>query len=185
MIPMQFLSQYVKHPRSVGALMPSSQQLSQQMVASINFEAARCIVEYGPGTGVFTEQLLSKKKPETKLLVFETNEKFYRLLKQQYKGVPNVHIIYDSAERIGHYVKMHGIDQVDYVVSGLPFASLPKEVSEKILSETKKALSVDGEFITFQYTKFKQKYFRTFFSDIHIDKVFLNMPPAFVFKCTQ
>jgi phospholipid N-methyltransferase len=185
MIPMRFFSQYVKHPRSVGAVLPSSQQLSQQMVASIDFEKAQCIVEYGPGTGVFTKQLIDKKSGNTKLLVFENNEKFYRILLQKYGGLKNVHIIFDSAERVSHYLKKHGLSKADYIVSGLPFASLPKEVSEEILRETKKVLDEGGEFITFQYTKFKQKYFQTFFSDIKVDTVIFNMPPAFVFKCTR
>jgi phospholipid N-methyltransferase len=185
MTPMRFLSQYVKHPRSVGAVMPSSQQLAQQMVASINFDTADCIVEYGPGTGVFTQQLIQKKRPGTKLFVFETNEKFYRLLKRKYKGMANVHIIFDSAEQVGSYLKKSGIGKADYIVSGLPFASLPKEVSEKILEETRNALSNEGEFITFQYTKFKQKHFQTYFNEIQVDKVFLNLPPAFVFKCSR
>lgn len=185
MIPMRFLSQYVKHPRSVGAVLPSSQLLAQQMVASIKFESAECIVEYGPGTGVFTEQLIQKKRQDTKLLVFETNEKFYRLLNRKYKGARNVYIINDSAEQVNYYLKKYGIRKVDHIISGLPFASLPKTVSAKILQETQNVLAADGEFITFQYTKFKQKYFETFFSDIQINKVLLNMPPAFVFKCTR
>ncbi|MDN7240321.1 rRNA adenine N-6-methyltransferase family protein [Planococcus sp. N028] len=185
MIPMQFISQYVKHPRSVGAVLPSSPQLTQQMVASINFDIAQCIVEYGPGTGVFTDQLIQKKRENTLLLVFENNEKFHRILQQKYEGIKNVHIIYDSAEHVSRYLRKYGFTNADYIVSGLPFASLPKEVSEQILTETRKVLGTEGEFITFQYTKFKQKYFKTFFSDIEINKVILNMPPAFVFKCTR
>lgn len=185
MTPMRFLSQYIKHPRSVGAVVPSSRLLAEQMVASINFESATCIVEYGPGTGVFTEQLIQKKRQDTKLLVFETNKKFYLLLKRKYRSENNVFIINDSAERVSHYLEKYGIVKVNHIVSGLPFASLPKNVTEKILHETKKVLDADGEFITFQYTKFKQKYFKTHFSEIQVNKVFLNMPPAFVFKCTR
>lgn len=185
MIPMQFFSQYVKHPRTVGAVLPSSQQLSQQMIASINFNTARCIVEYGPGTGVFTEQLIQKKRENTLLLVFENNEKFHRLLQLKYGSIKNVHIIFDSAEHVSQYLRKYGVVKADYIVSGLPFASLPKEVSEQILIESRKVLGEEGEFITFQYTKFKQKYFKMFFSDIEINKVILNMPPAFVFKCTR
>ncbi|PSL35178.1 phospholipid N-methyltransferase [Planomicrobium soli] len=185
MIPMQFLSQYVKNPRSVGALVPSSKLLARQMIAPIKFEHAECIVEYGPGTGVFTEQIIQKKRPDTKLLVFETNEKFYRLLKLKYGSLKNVYILNDSAEKVSDYLKKHSIEKADYIISGLPFASLPKTVSANILKETQNVLAVEGEFITFQYTKFKQKYFNTFFSGIEVNKVTLNMPPAFVFKCTR
>ncbi|RNF40907.1 class I SAM-dependent methyltransferase [Planococcus salinus] len=185
MIPLQFFTQYMKHPRSVGAILPSSRQLAEQMVASIRFESTDCIVEYGPGTGVFTEQLIQKKRNSTKLLLFENNRGFYELLQQKYGDMDNVHIIFDSAERVAHYLNKYGVEQVDYIVSGLPFASLPKEVSERILRETKKVLGQDGVFITFQYTRFKQKYLHSFFTSIQVDKVLRNAPPAFVFKCIQ
>jgi phospholipid N-methyltransferase len=185
MIQLQFFSQYIKHPRRVGAILPSSRQLAAQMVSSINFASSECIIEFGPGTGVFTEQLIKKKQPHTKLLLMENNKEFYEMLHMKYGAVENVHVIHDSAERIAHYTTSLGIARVDYVVSGLPFASLPKEVSERILTETRKVLGEDGEFITFQYSRFKQKYLKSFFSEIQIDKVVFNMPPAFVFKCVQ
>lgn len=185
MIPLQFFSQYMRHPRSVGAILPSSRQLAQQMVASIHFDASDCIVEYGPGTGVFTEQLVQKKPSNTKLLIFENNKKFYDLLLRRYGDMDNVYLIYDSAERVAHYLEMHGIEKVDYIVSGLPFASLPKSVTEGILEATKQVLGKDGEFITFQYSKLKQKHLQSFFSQIEVDKVMRNTPPAFVFKCIQ
>lgn len=185
MIQLQFFSQYIRHPRRVGAILPSSRHLAEQMVSSINFASSGCIIEYGPGTGVFTEQLILKKQPHTTLLLIENNKEFYEMLNRKYGAIENVHVIHDSAERIAHYMKAYGVDGVDYVVSGLPFASLPKEVSERILTETRKVLGEDGEFITFQYSRFKQKYLQSFFSDIQIDKVVFNMPPAFVFKCVQ
>ena len=49
-----FLLEYIKNPRKVGAIMPSSKYLAHEMISSIDFENIDCIVEYGPGTGVFT-----------------------------------------------------------------------------------------------------------------------------------
>ncbi|MEH6892439.1 rRNA adenine N-6-methyltransferase family protein, partial [Bacillus sp. JJ864] len=66
---LHFLSEYIKHPRTVGAAFASSKQLAKQMVSPINFEKAKCIIEYGPGTGVFTEQLIQHKHNDTVLLI--------------------------------------------------------------------------------------------------------------------
>ncbi|AQQ52863.1 class I SAM-dependent methyltransferase [Planococcus lenghuensis] len=185
MVILQFVGQYIKHPRKVGAVHPSSRKLAHQTVAFVDFESAECIVEYGLGTGVFTELLVQRKHGDTKLLVFESNRKFYEILQRRFGGMENVHIIHDSAEHVGRYVEQYGIGKVSHVVSGLPFTSLPREVSERILQETRNVLGMEGEFVTFQYSKLKQVYFNSFFSDIQINKVLQNIPPAYVFKCSR
>ena len=79
-----FLKQYLRTPRSIGAIAPSSKYLAEKMVSDIDFEAAGCIVEYGPGTGVFTDELLKKLRPETKLLLLEANKDFCTRLRKKY-----------------------------------------------------------------------------------------------------
>ena len=69
----EFLKQYLKNPRSVGAIAPSSRMLAENMMKPVDFDRAACIVEYGPGTGVFTEELIRRKRPETALYIIERN----------------------------------------------------------------------------------------------------------------
>ena len=178
-----FIKQYVKNPRTVGAIAPSSEKLACKMVEDINFINATCIIEYGPGTGVFTEKILNKKKDSTIFIAIEYNSVFYRLLKEKFKHEKNFILINDSAENLKKYLNKYNIDKVDYVVSGLPFASLPDAMSKKILDITKDILKANGEFITFQYSLFKMKLFRMYFERIKKKKVFLNLPPAYVLKC--
>ncbi len=178
-----FIKQYVKNPRTVGAIAPSSEKLAYKMVEDINFINASCIVEYGPGTGVFTEKILNKKKDSTIFIAIEYNTVFYKLLKERFKHETNFILINDSAENLKKYLNKYSIDKVDYVVSGLPFASLPDNMSKKILVITKDILKANGEFITFQYSLFKMKLFRMYFERIKKKKVFLNLPPAYVLKC--
>lgn len=179
---LSFLFQYIVHPRAVGAVLPSSRFLGDKMMETINFQKAEYIVEYGPGTGVFTEKLLEKRNPKTIVLLVENNKEFHLLLKEKFKGEKNVFNVYGSAENIGGYLKEHCIPYADYVVSGLPFASLPKSVSVNILLNTAKILKKDGQFITFQYTKFKKTFIEQFFAKIDIKREFRNLPPAYVFS---
>ncbi|WP_032122263.1 class I SAM-dependent methyltransferase [Clostridium amazonitimonense] len=178
-----FLKQYILNWRTVGAIFPSSKKLACKMVDNIDFENAKCIIEYGPGTGVFTEELIRRKYSSTKLFIIEYNYEFYNMLKEKYSKVENLYIINDSAENIEEYLKKEGIENVDYIVSGLPFASLKKEMSESILNKSKDILKVHGKFITFQYTLFKRNFINRFFNNINIDKVMINMPSAYVFIC--
>lgn len=179
----KFLLEYFKSPRTVGAIAPSSKRLADRMVSDIDFENAKCIVEYGPGTGVFTDNLVKLKKKDTILLLIEYNKEFYKNLYETYKGYDNIILINDSAENVDKYLKEYNINKVDYVVSGLPFASLPKNVSDNILRKTKSILKKDGLFITFQYTLLKKEFIGSYFKKIYIEKEMLNLPPAYVLKC--
>ena len=182
---LSFLKQYRSKPRAVGAVLPSSKYLAEKMVHNIDFDSARCIVEYGAGTGVFTDEILKFRKPDTTLLLFENNEEFYKQLNEKYSGETNVHIVNDSAEYVGKYLLEHNIVCADYIISGLPFASLPKEVSTKILEQTRKYLKPNGSFTTFQYTMLKRDFIGQFFADIVIERELRNIPPAYVFCCSN
>lgn len=179
-----FIKQYITKPRTVGAIFPSSKHLANKMIEDIDFSMANCIVEYGAGTGVFTDAILKMRKKETILLLFESNKIFFDLLDNKYKNTQNLYIIHDSAEHIGKYMAMYHIPWIDFIISGLPFASLPQHISENILTQAKMHLRQDGRFIAFQYTLFKKKIFRQYFTRIEIKRESRNIPPAYVFCCS-
>ena len=180
-----FLLEYLRHPRRVGAVAPSGKGLAEKMMEPIDFDRAECIVEYGPGTGSFTEELCRRKRPETRLVLIEQNREFFETLKERFGQVENLVIIRGTAAKADQYLRRLGIDQADYIVSGLPFASLPKELSVQIFQATLRSLAVEGRFITFQYTLVKEKFFREYFllEDMLFEKK--NLPPAFVFVCAR
>ena len=101
----KFLREYFKSPRTVGAVAPSSKKLAEKMAHDIDFDSAKCIVEYGPGTGVFTERLMKKIKKHTLLMLVEYNEEFCKQLEEKYRKYSNVVVINDSAENVDKYLK--------------------------------------------------------------------------------
>ncbi len=176
----KFIRQYILHPRSVGAIAPSGKNLALKMMEPIDFKTAKVIVEYGPGTGSFTRKLICKKKDSTVLVLIEQNKEFVKILEKEFKNVKNLFIINDSAENVSKILQELGYKHADYVVSGLPFTSLPKSVSVNIFNETNKILD-KGLFITFQYSKVKKKFFEDYFNFHDILFVMKNVPPAYVF----
>ncbi len=180
-----FFGQYIKNVRTVGAIAPSSRFLARKMVRSIDFAKTNVIVEYGPGTGVFTAELIARKRPATKLVIIEQNTAFYNVLYQKYAQHKNVILVHDSAENIESIIRSHGIKKVDYIISGLPFAALPPHVSHRILTDTARLLAAKGTFVTFQYTLLKKNFMHGFFTDIMITREYRNIPPAYVFVCTN
>ena len=177
---MGILAEFLKHPRKIGAIAPSGRHLSAKMMMPIDFTSAKVIVEYGPGTGSFTKELVSRRSSDTTLILIEQNEAFCEQLRASFDNLPNLFIMHGSAENVGQYLEACGAPSADYIVSGLPFASLPATVSDQILNATKLALGREGQFITFQYSLVKKKFLEKYFQVINCWKVAKNLPPAFV-----
>lgn len=180
MSALQFVKEYVKQPRTVGAVLPSSKVLARQMVEEIDFDEVRSIAEFGPGTGVFTEEILRRKRDGTVLMLIEENREFCDLLHDRYGERDDVVVIHGSAEDVRVHMKTCGIRQLDAVVSGLPFASLPNDVSHAILRVTNQVLAPGGVFVTFQYSMMKKALFQQYFAGMEWQRVWWNVPPAYV-----
>jgi phospholipid N-methyltransferase len=177
-----FFREYVKNIRTVGAILPSSRFLARKIIEGVDFASAQTIVQFGPGTGSFTKEIITKKRSVTKLLLIEKNTTFCHQLQRQYGGAKNVIIVNDSAEHLEALLKQHKLpDQVDYIISGLPFASLPRATSVQILTAARNHTK-KGSFITFQYTLLKLAFFEEYFSHITIGRELRNIPPAYVLR---
>lgn len=182
----EFLAEYIRHPKTVGAVAPSSKYLAENMIKNIDFEHCSVIAEYGAGMGIFTAEVIKHKKRDTKFIVIERNKHFYKILHRKFAKCRNVFVIHGNAQNLRKYMKKCGVDSVDYIISGLPFASLPHDISDKVLAETRKIIKESGgKFITFQYTLFKTGLFRRFFDIVDTDFTLKNIPPAFVLTMTS
>jgi phospholipid N-methyltransferase len=177
-----FLGEFIKGRKTVGAVAPSSKFLTKKMIAPIDFQKADIILELGPGNGVFTKAILERMKQTSKIFSFELNTAFYQHI---FNNVDDkrLTLINDSAEKIDEYLEKHGIGKVDYIVSSLPFTVIPKEVKLTIIDKCVNQLKDDGMFIQFQYSLNAKKLLSLKFSQVKIDFSALNFPPAFVYKC--
>lgn len=177
-----FILEYLKNPRKVGALAPSSKRLARRMVKPINFENCKCIVEFGPGTGVFTDEIIALKDEDTVFILIEQNKEFWSRLHQRYQHKKNIHVIHGDAANVGSYLAKYDQKKADYIVSGLPFTSLPKKASQNILKAVQNVIGDSGRFITFQYTMLKKSIFLHWFHLVHTNYELLNFPPAFILE---
>ena len=176
----QFLREYLTAPNTIGAIAPSSRHLAASMTASIDFDKARCIVEYGAGTGVFTREVAARKRRDTTIIVIEQNDRFYEMLRKQFQGMPGVVLIHGDAGNVCGFLREQGFRHADHIISGLPFTSLPRQVSHRILSQTQKAIGTEGVFTTFQYTLLRKAFLEHYFNIQRIVRVWRNLPPAYV-----
>ena len=107
-------------------------------------------------------------------------------------GAKPVPIVDLSAEQIQKYLAQHHRKKADYIISGLPWANMPINVQEAILSAVLAALAPEGMFTTFSYVhafwlprarRFRERL-EHYFSDVKTSRiVWRNLPPAFVYRC--
>ncbi len=168
----------------VGAMSPSSRFLARKMLQPIDFNTTRVIVELGPGTGVFTRKMLELLHPEGIMLVFELNDHFMAQLQKEFKD-PRVHLIHDSAEKIGEYLAKFNLSQVDAVVSSLPLANFPEDLRNRILNESHKVMNEKSIYVQFQYSLNAKKAIQKVFRSVEITFTAVNFPPAFVYACRK
>lgn len=187
-----FMKQFCRAPRTIGAIAPSSRMLANRMLQPINFAKAKVIVEYGPGSGAFTRQVLNHiNLDRTIFFGLELNEQMNRLASTQ---VPEITIYQDSAAEIRKYLKQYGVKHADAIISGLPWASFPEGLQDEILGETVAGLPRGGIFSTFAYLhglvlpsgiRFRKKLEQHFSEVSTSPVVWGNMPPALVYWCKK
>lgn len=186
---LKFLTQFRRAPRSVGAIVPSSDALARAMIAPIDFATARTIVEFGPGTGVMTAAILKRLGPNTKYVGIEINAAFHRTLTIRY---PNLQFFNRGAQDVTDILAALGIDSCDAIVCGLPWASLPIELQNRIMAGMLQVLRPGGVFVTFAYLQglvlpaagALRRRLKAEFSRVETTKiVWGNVPPAFAYVC--
>ncbi len=180
-----FIKEAFKNIKTTGTIMPSSRFLIKKMLQDIDFNTVQLIVEYGAGNGIITKQILNKMNVNTTLICFEINDAFYNQLLQI-----NDHrliVLKQSAADISSILKNRNLKTVDYFISSLPLAIMPLALSKNILNCSKNALKNNGLFIQYQYSTNFFKNFKQIFgkNNVNLNFEILNLPPAFIYKCTK
>jgi phospholipid N-methyltransferase len=186
-----FLRQFVQSPRTVGAVLPSSAVLARVMLAPIDFAAARAVVEFGPGTGAFTREIAARLAPDCRYLGIELNPAFVRALTT---GFPRLAFVHGSVADLTRIMAGQGIDGIDAVVCGLPWATLPIALQDQVFAAMDRALRPGGVFVTFGYLQslvlpgawaLRRRLRRVFAEVDHSRVVWGNVPPAFAYICRK
>ena len=179
-----FAKNFLQHPRMLGSLIPSSRFLVDRLLSKVDWRHARTIVEYGPGVGTITGRILQRMSPNTRLIVFEMNEDFVSYLKRAFPD-NRLHVIHGSAERVQKELEHLKLDGADYIISGIPFTTMPVQLREKIMRESRRALKPGGSVLVYQFTRAVLPYLKSHFD--HIDQEFelLNILPARLFYCRR
>jgi phospholipid N-methyltransferase len=178
-----FAANFLKHPVMLGSVIPSSRFLIERLLRQVEFDRARVLVEYGPGVGTFTREILARMRPDAVLVVLETNPDFVRFLRETVRD-PRLRLVHGSAADVEAALAREGHATADYAISGIPFSTLPPDVRETVLMATRKILGTTGVFLVYQFSPKVQTHLQRFFQRVQRSFEPLNVLPAQVFYCT-
>ncbi|MCW2361708.1 MULTISPECIES: class I SAM-dependent methyltransferase [unclassified Sphingobium] len=175
-----FLQQFIRHPRMVGSVIPTSDIAIHALLDPVDWQDVRCVVEYGPGTGVFTRRILERLGPDARLIAIDTNPMFVTHLRQ-HMADPRLICVEGSAADVEAILAREGFEAADYIISGLPFSTLPPAVADDIAAATARAIRPGGQFLVYQYSRFVLSRLEANFANVAQGMVWRCIPPARLF----
>jgi phospholipid N-methyltransferase len=178
-----FARNFLKYPKLLGSLVPSSPFLVNQLMSKVDWERARVIVEYGPGIGNITREILQRMRPDAVLVTIELNSEFVEYLRDEIRD-PRLHVVYGSASEVGEILARLNLDHADYIISGIPYSTIPDPVRRKIVRESRRLLEPAGALVVYQFTRTVLPYLEPIFGQVQQDFNLLNILPARIFYCT-
>jgi phospholipid N-methyltransferase len=176
----QFLRGFLKNPVMVGSVIPSSRVLIDRMLEPVDWANTRLFVEYGPGVGTFTRPVLDRLGPDATLVTIDTNLEFTRYLNSAIED-PRLVAVNGSAADVERILAERELGTADYVLSGLPFSTLPAGVGEDIAEATANVIRPGGAFLVYQFSPKVLDFIKPHFAPIKRGFEWVNVPPATLF----
>lgn len=176
----QFLRGFIKHPVMVGSVIPTSKVVIDKMLAPVDWTKCKLFVEYGPGVGTFTQHVLDRLAPDATLLTIDTNPDFTDYLNGKFTD-SRLQAVTGSAANVRKIMADRGFDAADYILSGLPFSTLPAGVGPRIAEQTEAALRPGGAFLVYQFSPKVRDFIAPHFERIDKGFEWINIPPATLF----
>lgn len=175
-----FFRGFVEHPKMVGSIIPSSRFTIRKMLEPVDWENCKLFVEYGPGVGTFCFPVLERLPRDGAMIVIDTNPLYIDYLDRTISD-SRFHAVHGSAEDVQKIVRSLGFEQADYVLSGLPFSTLPDGVGPAIAKATHEVLRIGGAFLVYQFSAKARDYMAPHFKRIEQGFEPLNVLPCQLF----
>ncbi|HEY5785977.1 MAG TPA: methyltransferase domain-containing protein [Microlunatus sp.] len=172
---------FLAHPSRIGAVLPTSRWAVRDMLDMADLRGADLVVELGPGTGVYTREILARLRPDARLIAIERDPTLARLLAEHHRD-PRLQVVCDSAENAEQHLD-GATAQV--VVSGLPLTTLPAEVRDRIVEQMVTILAPGGTNLVLQYSTVLRGQLEAAFPHVRRRFTPWNVPPARLFACSM
>jgi phospholipid N-methyltransferase len=178
-----FARNFFRYPKLLGSLVPSSPFLVKHVLSLVDWQRAGVVVEYGPGVGTITREILKRIRPDATLVAIELNPCFVEFLQNEIND-PRLRVVYGSATDVRRILTEFNLPHADYIISGIPYTLLPDGVRRSVIHESHLALHPEGAFVIYQFTRTVLRYLRPTFANVQQDFNLFNILPARIFYCT-
>lgn len=178
-----FARNFLRYPMMQGSVVPSSRFLVNGLLRKVDWNRARLVVEFGPGVGTITQEILRRMDKDAILIAVELNPEFVTFLRNRIPD-PRLKVVHGSAADVRQVLADFKVSSVDYIISSLPYAAMNDSTRREIMEETRTILCATGSLLFYQYTTALLPYLRSSFSSVQQEFQFLNIPPALIFNCT-
>ena len=175
-----FLKGFIKNPVMVGSIVPSSERLIDAMLTKVDWNTTKLFVEYGPGVGTFCWPILKRMGRDATLIAIDTNKDFIDYLGHEIRDSRFVPV-HGSGADVAEIIAALGHHKADYVLSGLPFSTLPPGVGDAITEATADVIRPGGAFLVYQFRAKVRDFLVPHFVRIDRGIEYWNVPPCHLF----
>ena len=175
-----FLKRVLANPVRVGYLVPSSPFLTRKTAKFLDYAQARTVVELGPGEGCHTRRMIHRMHPDSRLILIELDGHFAQHLETQFADDARVVVIHGNALQLAEILLAHKVTNPDYIVSGLPFTIMARDLREQLLASIAEAMGPLSRFITYQVSLGISDH--QSFQLVRSSHCLLNLPPLHVME---
>lgn len=175
-----FFRQWLRSPKSMGSILPSSMSLARAAAAATAWEPGQTVVELGAGTGAISQGLLERGIPSEAITMIELDESLYDYLRNRF---PGVRVVHGDATRLSEIVAEQQIDHVSTVVSGLPIVNMSFDFQRAIITESFKSMKPGGFMLQYSYSPIRPIPAKRLGVKAEVVRFVLrNVPPATVWR---
>jgi phosphatidylethanolamine/phosphatidyl-N-methylethanolamine N-methyltransferase len=173
-----FVQEWLQRPHQIGAVFPSSKNLSEAMADWLPADPDEYVIELGPGTGSVTHAMLERGLRHDRLIAIEKSPKLAGLLRKRF---PRIRVITGDAEHLDKLANRHlrRGQIVGAIISSLPLRIFTPEVAAGIAGKIHNILRAEGKWVQYSYNLSKQRHRGDGrFDLVDSDVIWWNLPPA-------
>lgn len=174
------LSEFIRNPTAVGSAFPASRKMVDHLLEPLDSTAIQLMIEYGPGSGRFTFEILKRMNPDARLLAIETGAEFAESLRFECEDRRLI-VVQGSAEEVNLHLDRHGLGQADCILTGLPFSTIGPAEGEAIMRDTALALKPSGQLAAYQMRTAIRPLIKRHFSGLRVAYERWNIPPCHLY----
>ena len=175
-----FFQEFVRHPRQIGSIIPSSRFLERRIVAAAGLRSAKIVIELGPGTGGTTRAILRAIGPDSRLLAIELSGHLHALVSRIQD--PRLIAHRGNAHQLREIIATHALGAPDAIISGIPFSTMAPQTGREILESIYSVLVPGGRFVAYQINRRVATLSAYFPEHQEAELALLNLPPIRIFR---